>query len=727
MVKICYCQATFSRDFERTKECIERVSSWVDCTIIAYDQSLNDDQIKWFDDNSKKYKLHPVKFVWEDDMPAMRNSYLKKAKELGADWVVVSDPDELFSEQLAKGLRGFIEDFGSKGYNVLGVHAVDQFENVEWLDNLDMLKESPMGYRETDYWKPLLIYRLYGDLRYQGVGKEGRVHETLVRDKGYETKMFNLPKEDYYIHKKSALDIWRNAGRNLFIGGGGNNVGSANIMWLQLRDICNLGEIKGWNDFESFVGIGIEAWLDMKRKVGGGSSGGGSGMTVAVMDGFRSKMRRWLYDALLCGGTAFATETRETAKWYYANHPDEAGEKRDNVLELIKKVQNPNQEAAIINLVTKTYFEVLGRPPDEAGLNNYVNAIIGGWVKGEALADIFRQSDEYKEKFGMSKVVISNKEKEGGGKVHIEVPPIVQQNVTAAGNVGTADTSRHNTVALCIMGYHGKDGKGIDMITESIGVIGREVNEIHIQGDDFTEDDIKRFKDLEKEVGSDGKKINVWNEKWKDDFGDYKNKVIAHANTEWVLIFDHDEIPTQEMAENLKDVIKRSNRGSNYDIVGFDVIDIRLDSKTGDKVYENRNQGGKPLLHWNVPNPYHGTLHIWLKKGYYPWRHARVSAAYRHVKYTDEELERSVRNVVLGGGGDAVKHGNDLWVELNNVRNELGLDTWKKTKEYCEKGNIDNRMLDIFKRLDKKPWKDRELGDPLKWYMKIHPEENERL
>lgn len=722
MVKIAYCQATYSKDFEETKICIERVSPWVDSTIISYDDSLNDDQIKWLEDNKKKYKIIGVRFDWKDDMPAMRNSYLQKAKELGVDWVVVSDPDELFSEQLAQNLRKYVDDYGSKGYNVLGIHAVDQFDNVEWLDNLDLLKEVPGGYRETDYWKPMLCIRLYGDLVYKGVGAEGRVHETLVRGdgksgKGYETKMINLPKEDYYIHKKSALKIWRNAARNLFIGGGGNNVGSLNIMWTQLRDICNLGDIKGWNDFENFVEMGIETWLDMKRK---------GGMSVGVIDGFRSKMRRWLYDALLCGGTAFATETRETAKWYYANHPNDAGEKGDNVLELIKRVQAPNQEVSIINLVTKTYLDVLKRPPDEQGLNNYVNAIKGGWINAEVLADTFRQSDEYKDKFGMSGKVVINKGTDSGlGSIHIEVPPIVEQNVAALGNVGVGqDISRHNTVALCIMGYHGNDGKAIDMIIESIGTIGREVNEIHIQGDDFTDSDINRFKDLERHVG---KTINVWNEKWKDDFGDYKNKVIGHAGTEWVLIFDHDEIPTKEMVENLKDIIKRSNRGSNYDIVGFDVVDIRLDSKTGEKVYDNRNQGGKPLLHWNVPNPYHGTLHIWLKKGYYPWKHARVNTAYKHVKYTDEELERSVRNVVLGGGGDAVKHGNDLWVELNNVRDELGLKTWRQTKEYCEKGDIDDRMLSIFKRLDKKPWKDKELGDPLKWYMKLHPEEKERF
>jgi len=53
----------------------------------------------------------------------------------------------------------------------------------------------------------------------------------------------------------------------------------------------------------------------------------------------------------------------------------------------------------------------------------------------------------------------------------------------------------------------------------------------------------------------------------------------------------------------------------------------------------------------------------------------------------------------------------------------LGIDTWKKFHQYIKRGNIDKRLLQIFKKMAEMPWKDDELKDMLRYYYKLHPEE----
>ena len=677
MTKIAFCQATYAKDFEETKACIERVSPNVDVTIIVYDQTISEEQVQWLLDNGK-YNIYPVGHDFKDSLPQMRNAYIQKAKELGVDWICVSDPDELFSEELASNLRKLISEYDAHGYNLLPVPCRDQFDNVEYLDSLDLLKEVPGGYRETEYWKPMLLFKLHPDLRYEGVGAEKNVHETLVTK--VPVKSVNLDKQYFYVHKKSALKIWRNAARNMYIGGGGDNVGVMNPLWVQLRTFTAKLGIDTWQQFEEFVNKGIGTYTN----------------NAAV----KAEFRQWLVTALQSPPTNYGIETRETAKFYFVLNKDEVDEQIDI---LIKKPPKIDQSISIENFVTRTYLEILGRPPDEPGKILYVNAILEHRITPDQLADVFRNSDEYKQKFGRPYTI------KVAGNVGIEISENLARKVK-----DHKDTSKYNTLALCIMGYH----SGMDMILESIQTAGKVVDEIHIQGDDFGMDDLTVFEKIGETIG---KKIQIHIEPWKDDFSDYKNRCIAHATTEWVLILDHDEIPTEELAKSLKEIILKSDRGSNYDIVGFDVIDVR--TLNGKVTSESRNAGGKPLIHWNIPNPYTGNPHIWLKSGYYPWRQVHAGAAYRHVKEIGTDLERSVRNVFMGGGGDNTKQGNPVWVELVETCKEFGLTTWKEFNEYLIKGKIDTKILAVLNKLAEMPWKDNELKDPLRYYFLLHPEE----
>lgn len=775
-MKIGYCIWSYKKDFEKTKECIQRVSPNVDCTIINYNptripiiDSVDEENIKWIEKNRGEYKLHYIISEFKDNFPEQRNKYLDEARKLGMDWVAVSDNDELYSEHLASKLRSLIERADIERYNNLAVPCRDQFDAIEWLDKIDLLKECPAGYRETDFWKPLLIFKLFDDIHYEGVGLERNVHETLISR--FQLVTAQLPKEYFYIHKKTALDIWRNASRNMFISGGGDNVGKRNLLWVELREFCDSIGIKKWINFEEFVNMGAKKYI---------------GRWYILQDKEKAEkkileFRLWLESALKAPQTKEGTETRETAKWYFALHKDEIDSR---ITDLINKIPELSKEIELDNYVTQCYYKTLGRHPDEIGKSNYVNAILNKRLKRSELVDVLRSSAEFKQKSKVQVeldddiklkynkdewekvekfvdnlyIKILNRQPDIRKEHYIKeildsrIKPVNLVNILTnskeyrnntnikglAGfikkrpsaidntninvyrynlkNKNISDSSQ-NTVALCIMGY----SKGISYIEESIIIMEDKVDEIHIQGDDFTEEDVRILKQL----CGDENRIKIHIEKWKDNFSDYKNRAMSHANTEWVIILDHDEIPTIEMANELKNIILSSDRGKNYDMVNFDVIDVKT---INDKpISISRNSGGKALLHWNIPNPYTGNPHIWLKENYYPWNVIHSNTAYKHIKEDGTELERSVRNIFMGGGGDNSKEKNPTWVELRTFCTEQGIKTYKEFDDYLKKGHIHNDILNTIVKLSKQAWKDDELKDVLKYYYSLHPDEKDRV
>lgn len=785
---IAFAQWTYDNNFEETKLCIERVSPHVDYTIIVYDEPINPKSLEWIDNNITKYNIHLIKHEFKDDFPESRNTYIKKAKELKVDWMCVSDPDELYSEELAKNLRTLIKKYESEGHNNIAVPVRDEFialGDTEHLDKLDELKESPAG-RETNYWKPMLIFKLFDDIRYEGVGIEKNVHEMLMTR--WKMVTVNLPKEYYYVHKKSSLKIWRNAARNMFISGGGDNVGAKNHLWTELRHLCSQIGINKWEEFEDFVGLGIDKYLDNYYL-----SFPDNIDKNTQKDKIKTEFRLWLEAALKATPTKEGTETRETSKWYYALHKDEIDKR---IQDLIDKVPELSEELEVENFVTQMYYKILGRHPDESGKNEYTKRIIERKLKRSDFIETLQNSEEYKQRFGNSitkraeintptlnkdvkyenfneydetkykkvedfvtrlYIKILGREPDETGKRYYtkavmdkiiklsELPSIFRgsdeytnsrvssisgvrnsRKSSRYGNVSKiskhnlkhektgVDSESINTVALCIMGYH----DGIPMIKESIQVMKDSVDEIHIQGDNFTDEDVKELQSIDKLT-----QIHI--EPWNDDFSDYKNKATSHAETEWIVICDHDEIPTEEMAKEIPNIIKSSDRGNNYDMVSFDVIDVR--TIENEPISEVRNRGGKALLHWNIPNPYIGNPHIWLKEGYYPWKQIHCNIPYKHVKDIDTELERSVRNIFMGGGGDNSKEKNSNWVELRKVCSDIGINTWEDFNNYLKRGNIDNNTLSVLKKLNEMMWKDNELKDVLRYYYLMHPHEKNRV
>jgi CDP-glucose 4,6-dehydratase len=629
--KIIYCQATYSQDYPDTSLCIERVSPYVDATIIVEDGSLSTDQVGWL----KEKKCIVKTYDFKDNLPAMRNEYLEIAKKIDPyAWIVVSDPDELISENTCKNLREIVKAAEANGNNMIGLNAHDI-----WIDKIKMdpgiaQKEAP--YKESDFWK-YLIFKIAPDFRYEGVGHAKNVHETWYAPSLYRSAI-HLTKDFYYEHRKSVMKIYRNATRNFFIGGSGDNLGDLNPTYVELHQITKKLGVDTWKQFEETLKVGH---------------------TYPEIVDFLVKHRS---DSKY----GWESEVREMFKWYFEMHPEEnTGDWKSEYTAPL-----PGSREELENYVIQTYFQVLGRSPDDMGKNHYVDAIMKGEIPREALPSIFINSDEYKMKF------VS----------HLK-----------------------DGIALCIMGYH----DALPMIKESIETCGDYVKEIHVQGDFSNEEDIAELQEW-------GAEVHI--EKWEGDFSAYKNKAISFARTKWVLILDHDEIPTPELAQHLPELIEQSEKGNKYNMVSFTARNETIN--TEGLVIASNDGNGKALLHFNIKDPYYGNPHIWLKPNYYPWVERRVPYAYRHVKEEGIEQERAVRNVWIGGGGDNFKTKNPMWSELRQITERLGITDYKAMLNYLKTDeHLDPELNTWIKKAYDFPWHDSELKEFKQLRLKYFPNE----
>lgn len=361
---IIFSQATYDADFEDTQKCVERVGPHTDYTIIAEDGTLSDQQRDWLKQHGCLIKT----FEFQDNLPEMRNQYLEEAK--GIDpyaWILVSDPDELMSKSLCQDLRKIVEALQERGYNMAGINCHEYFAGVEQMDEGELMKEVPGGYRESSFWKNLL-FKLTPDLRYEGVGRGKNVHETWFSPT-VPFRSVNLHKHYFYEHRKSAAQIWRNAARNFFIGGCGDNLLDLNPAWVELRKVTDFLGINNWRQFEAYLKKG----------------------------NIDKKLRDFIIAHRNDSEFEWQSEHRELFKWYfYMLHPEE------NV-EGYKSEYTPPPEGSLGNVeqwVIRCYHKILGRHPDERGKKSYTQLILAGKVKKEQLPAILRSSPEWREKFG---------------------------------------------------------------------------------------------------------------------------------------------------------------------------------------------------------------------------------------------------------------------------------------------------------------------------------------
>lgn len=445
MSKVVYAQVSFVRDFGPTLENLKSATGHVDASIV-----VEDDSAPFTEGQRMELEGYAVVVTghWGDNFPAFRNRSLEEAKKMGADWVIISDADEHFGKELWRDLKAkIIPGLEAQGFNQAGIRCFDDFEVVDWWDDLDKLKELPGGSAHETTWYKNLLFKLYPDVNYEGsggtigiggakqnifkCGKCGKIEidYTGVKEKAcpddgepmalVESKALkvheiwgstshpwvtaNLPDPYHYIHRKSTLRIWHNAARNLFIGGGGDTVGTLNPMWVELREIASKLGIDEWHTFEKYV----------TEKPKG---------TVTVIP---EPLVDWIKRALVYSATDYGTETRETAKWvcwyhrYLLDDPD-----------IKHGIENPpkaDERAEVENFVRKTYFQILGRHPDRKGLDNYVNQIVGKKMMKEQLPMILLQSPEFKQRTEAT-VAMARQEAE---KVRLQLPVSVDVQVTS--------------------------------------------------------------------------------------------------------------------------------------------------------------------------------------------------------------------------------------------------------------------------------------------------------
>ena len=204
---------------------------------------------------SRRYDVEVYAREWDDDFPEMRNFYLCLAQH--GDWLVVEDSDEYHCDNTFKEIRNLVATAEREGYNMLLVNAHDFFGE---------------DFRKSDFFKGL-IYRKEPGMRHVGVGNVPKVHETLVSPM-VPVKACKLDPEHYwYDHFKSMDDIYERAARNVFIAGGGNNVGDVNHQWKVLRNICESLGITRWHQFREYLRKGnidprLKEWIIDNRRMG---------------------------------------------------------------------------------------------------------------------------------------------------------------------------------------------------------------------------------------------------------------------------------------------------------------------------------------------------------------------------------------------------------------------------------------------------------------------------
>lgn len=244
---IVYCMMTQNSLLE-TKKCIDLVSPYVD-KIVVVDGGSNDDSIFWLRnldsaDPDFHFFIHP----WKDNFSGQRNNYLKRAREVvGTDnfYVLVSDPDEFFEHNTLVNLYTVQEECENKGYNMASFRcrSVTLKYDVRVWENLD------------EYWKGLFL-KWHPDLMYTG-----NPHEGISMPGGQKILRTNF----IYEHVKQENVIWHRGTRNMYVGGGGPNLGSRNALWVELKRTVKevYGKELGWHEFDKKL---IQGNLDPKLK-----------------------------------------------------------------------------------------------------------------------------------------------------------------------------------------------------------------------------------------------------------------------------------------------------------------------------------------------------------------------------------------------------------------------------------------------------------------------------
>lgn len=345
--KIVYCMNFYEERMPQVKACIIRVRPYVDRCVLVFDDTVSLESQKWL--RQWGCELHYRK--WDNHFSKQRNAYLDHVNE--GEWVLTSDPDELYSESFMEDLQKILIEADKTGTNTLRINAVD----------LTLMPGDKVTRVVSDWFKQL-IFKFEEGVRYVGC-----VHETLLPGiHGWRVR--DLDKRYFYEHTKSYVEVKERGARNVFCGGGGNNVRDKNPMYVELQRIAKR--------------LGLEKWPQMREYIRRGN------IDPELQD-IIVKNRN---DA----GWDWENESRDFFLWCKAIHPRQFKE-----WESKPKSPSKGSPTEVMAYVEDQYLKILGRNADDVGKQHYTMAIVQGRIKREDLPKILKESEEYKQKHGDTK------------------------------------------------------------------------------------------------------------------------------------------------------------------------------------------------------------------------------------------------------------------------------------------------------------------------------------
>jgi len=347
--KIVYCMNFYQERFEQVKKCVKQVRPYVDRCILVCDDSVTEDTKRWLE--KQGCELYYRK--WDNHFSKQRNAYLDHVNE--DDWILVSDPDELHSLSLLKDLRKICSEADKQSINILGINAHDITTELD----------GSVSNVVSDWFKQLL-FRFEEGVRYVGC-----VHETLLPGI-HGWRAANLDKRYYYEHIKSMVEIKERGARNVFCGGGGNNVKDKNLMYVELQEWAKKYNIKDWAEVRQLVRFHphyTDQWKELRD----------------IIVKHRND-----------SGWDWENESRDFFLWCKALHPREF-----QSWESIPQPPSEGSPPEVMTYVEEQYLKILGRNADDMGKQHYTNAILRAEISKEDLPKILMNSEEYKQKHGL--------------------------------------------------------------------------------------------------------------------------------------------------------------------------------------------------------------------------------------------------------------------------------------------------------------------------------------
>lgn len=250
-IKLYFCCITQNR-INELQYTINDVYDYVD-KLIVIDGGSIDNTVEWLKNKDKDNKIHILISPWSGDFPAQRQKYLDVVRDLREDnelsWIFVEDSDERPSKDLIEKMR-IMCLYGEQ--NNIGRFLI-RCKSIELDANFNIIHE-----QFDDYWKPLL-YKWLPELKITGF----KVHEgfninpkTSYFSKNKTQEDLKLEYKYFYTHAKPPGEVWRRAHvRNFTQGGGGDNMGEFNPLWLPFTELLKniIPEFNTWWDYDNYI------------------------------------------------------------------------------------------------------------------------------------------------------------------------------------------------------------------------------------------------------------------------------------------------------------------------------------------------------------------------------------------------------------------------------------------------------------------------------------------